>query len=325
MKFSNVKLKHGVMLAPMAGFSDRALRRVSHIYGAEYSVTEMVSGKAVVYNDEKTFRLARIQADEGKVAVQIFGSEPDILARAASILSSSKYGERPVAIDINMGCPVRKVFTNNEGSALMASPELIYRITRSVTAATDLPVTVKMRAGIDGENKNAVECALAAESGGASLVTVHGRTRAELYSGKVDLNIIKSVKEALKIPVIANGDIIDAASALFTLNYTHADGIMIGRGAIGNPFVFSEILSALEGQPYTPPSLDERCETALLQLQVAVEDKGEAVAVREARGQIAQYMRGFHGAARLRADINRATTYKEVEIAFENAKTHSEN
>lgn len=321
MKFADIELEHGLMLAPMAGFSDRAMRCLANKYGAEYSVTEMVSAKAVVYNDQKTYRLARIREDEGRVAVQIFGSEPDVVGECARLLSENKYSPvRPLAIDINMGCPVRKVFTNNEGSALMKNPELIYEITRAVRLNTDLPVTVKMRAGIDESSKNAVECALSAESAGASLVTVHGRTRAQLYSGKCDLDIIKEVKSALKIPVIANGDICDAKSALFALSYTNCDGIMIGRSAIGNPFVFSEIRSALENKQYTPPSIEERCEAALLQLRIAIEDKGEELAVREARGQLARYLHSFRGAARLRANINRAVSYSEVEMAFYNAK-----
>lgn len=325
MKLENTELTNPLMLAPMAGFSDRALRTVCHKYGAEYSVTEMVSAKATVYRDEKTFRLAEIGENEGRVAVQIFGSEPDIMARAAEILSRPPRGALPVAIDINMGCPVRKVFTNNEGSALMAHPELIYEITKAVKQSTSLPVTVKMRAGIDEHHINAVECAEAAESAGASMVTVHGRTRAQLYSGKSDLEIIKKVKDALKIPVIANGDVTDAKSALRTLEHTRADGLMIGRGAVGNPFVFSEIIAALSGKEYKAPSLDERCATALLQLSIAVEHKGEEIAVREARGQLAQYLRSFRGAALLRAEINRATTYKDVEKALENAKTHPES
>jgi nifR3 family TIM-barrel protein len=317
MKFSNIELKHGLMLAPMAGFSDRAMRLVARECGAEYSVTEMVSAKAVVYNDSKTFRLAKIGKDEGRVAVQLFGSEPDVIARAANIISENGYGgERAAAIDINMGCPVKKVFTNSEGSALMADPNLIYEIVRKTSQNTDLPVTVKIRAGIDADSINAVECALMAESGGASLVTVHGRTRAQLYSGKSDLDIIKKVKTALKIPVIANGDIVDAKSALHALSYTGADGIMIGRGAIGNPFVFSEIIASLENKDYKAPSLDERRDMALKQLSLAIEDKGEAVAVREARGQIAQYLRAFRGSACLRAQINRAESYDEVRRAF---------
>lgn len=320
MKIGNTDIKHGLMLAPMAGFTDRAMRLVSHKYGAEYSVTEMVSAKATVYGDKKTHLLARILPDEGPCAVQIFGSEPEIMARAAEILEKGEYGgTSPVAIDINMGCPVPKVFTNGEGSALMRDPELIYRIVRAVSQNTSLPTTVKMRAGIDGASRNAVECALAAEEGGAALVAVHGRTRVEMYSGKADMEIIKNVKKSLHIPVIANGDIASAEDAVRVLSETGADGIMIGRGAIGNPFLFSEIRARLSGENYTPPSLPERIDTALFQLSAAIEEKGEGVAVREARKQIALYLRSFRGAAQIRADINRAETYEEVKAALQKA------
>ena len=180
MKIGNLTLKHGVWLAPMAGYTDRAMRLVCRERGAEYTVTEMVSAKATVFGDKKTFALARILPDEGPVAVQIFGSEPDVMARAAEILSKPQEGVRPVAIDINMGCPVNKIFSNGEGSALMKDPELIYRIVDSVSRAVDIPVSVKIRAGVDASSINAVECAQAAESGGAKLVAVHGRTRSML-------------------------------------------------------------------------------------------------------------------------------------------------
>lgn len=313
MKIGNIKLRHGLALAPMAGFTDRAMRRVCRDFGAEYSTTEMVSAKAVVYNDKKTFSLARILADEGEVAIQIFGSEPDIIAEAAARLAHPKEGVAPVAIDINMGCPVNKIFSNGEGSALMRSPDLIYRITERVRASVDIPVTVKLRAGVDKDSVNAVTCALAAEAGGASMICVHGRTRAQMYGGTVDKEIIKNVKSSVKIPVVANGDIIGAREAVDMLSYTGADGIAIGRGAIGNPFIFSEILGELSGDVPPEPTLEQRAETALLQLRLAIEDKGEARAVPEARKQIALYLRHFHGAAGLRAAINKATSYSEVE------------
>lgn len=308
-----------VMLAPMAGYSDRAMRVVCAKYGAEYTVTEMISAKAVTFGDKKTAALAAIRPDEGRVGLQIFGSEPDVMARAAEILSHAVEGDgfvQPVAIDINMGCPVNKIFGNGEGSALMKSPELIEKITRSVVGATNLPVTVKLRIGVDAEHINAVECALAAESGGARMICMHGRTRVELYSGTIHRDVIKNVKKSLHVPLIANGDIVTAADALSMLSETGADGVAIGRGAVGNPFIFSEILSALDGGKYTPPTLFERAETALLQLRLSIEEKGEARAVNEARKQIALYLSGFRGAAKIRAVINTATTYAEVESIF---------
>ena len=215
-----------------------------------------------------------------------------------------------------MGCPVNKIFGNGEGSALLKSPELIEKITRSVVDATPLPVTVKMRIGVDANHINAIECAQAAEAGGASMICMHGRTRVELYSGTVHRDVIRDVKESLHIPLIANGDIVTAADALSMLSDTGADGIAIGRGAVGNPFLFAEILAAVEGREYTPPTLSERVDTALLQLRLSIEEKGEPRAVNEARKQIALYLSGFRGAAKIRAVINTATTYKEVEKIF---------
>ena len=319
IKLGSVDMKYGLCLAPMAGYSDRAMRYVCHKYGAEHSVTEMVSAKAVVYDDKKTFSLAKILPDEGPVSLQIFGSEPEIMAEAAHILSNPKEGVRPVAIDINMGCPVNKIFSNGEGSALMKNPELIRRITKSVSEAIDIPTTVKIRAGINRDSINAVECALAAEEGGSSLICIHGRTREQMYGGLADREIIRNVKSSLQIPLIANGDIVDGESALAMLRDTGADGIAIGRGAVGNPFIFEEIICALKGREYAPPTIEQRVDTALLQLRLAVEEKGERIAIPEARKQIALYLRGFHGAARIRAEINRALTYKEVEIALRSA------
>ena len=316
MKIGNQYLKHGLFLAPMAGFSDRAMRRICTEMGAEYSVTEMISAKAVTFGDKKTYSLANIRPDEGAVALQIFGSEPDIMARAAHILSTRDFGEgytSPCAIDINMGCPVHKIFSNGEGSALMRDPELIYRITRAVKENTDLPVTVKHRAGVDEASINAVECARAAESGGASLITVHGRTRVQMYSGSVNREIIKKVKQSVHIPVIANGDILCADDAVSMLEYTGADGIAIGRGAVGNPFIFREIIARFEGVPFVEPTLEEKVDVALWQLRLAIEDKGERVAVPEARKQIASYLHSFRGAAAIRARINQATVYGEIE------------
>ena len=313
MNIGKTSLKWGVMLAPMAGYTDRAMRLVCHEMGAEYTVTEMVSATAVVYGDKKTFSLARILPDEGPVALQIFGSEPAVMAEAARVLSEPREGAAPVAIDINMGCPVNKVFGNGEGSALMRSPELIYKIVRAVRGACEIPVTVKIRTGVDSEHINAVECALAAESGGASAVCVHGRTRVQMYSGVVCREVIKNVKNALHIPVIANGDIVCADDAISMLRDTGADGIAIGRGAVGNPFIFNEIKAAMCGADYVAPSMAERIEMALRQLRLSVEDKGERIAVPEARKQIALYLRSFKGAAHIRARINMATTYSEVE------------
>ena len=328
MKIGETQIKHGIFLAPMAGFSDRAMRRVCQDMGAEYSVTEMISAKAVTFGDKKTFSLARIKEDEGPVSLQIFGSEPDIMAKAAAILSEHKWDDgyvSPNAIDINMGCPAAKIFNNGEGSALMKNPELIYAITKAVKESTDLPVSVKIRIGVDSAHINALECASAAEAGGASLLTIHGRTRAQMYSGTVDRETIKNVKQNLHIPVIANGDILSGADALSMLRDTGADGVAIGRGAVGNPFIFREIIASLDGVDYTEPTLREKTDIALLQLRLAIEDKGERTAVPEARKQIALYLRSFRGAAALRAQINRALTYEEIEGVLLDALDKEEN
>ena len=318
MKLGNLIFPHGIALAPMAGFSDYAMRRICYEWGAKYSVTEMVSARAVVYGDKKTLTLAKITPDEAPTALQIFGSEPQLMAEAAGRLSTfSGGGALPAAIDINMGCPVRKIFTNGEGSALMKNPTLIYDITRAVARATPLPTTVKIRLGVDSSHINAVECALAAEEAGASAITVHGRTKEQLYSGKADMEKVAEVKNCVHIPLFANGDIQSAEDAVRVLSDTKADGIMIGRGAVGNPFIFSQIRSALLGEQYFPPTLEEQKKAALTQLDYAVSDKGESVAVREARGQLAKYFHSFRGSAELRARINLALTREDIAAALD--------
>lgn len=316
IRLGKLNLIHGIALAPMAGFSDRAMRQVCHSLGAEYSVTEMISAKATVYGDKKTARLARISEREGPVGLQIFGSEPSVMAEAAGILSHPTEGTAPVAIDINMGCPVPKIYNNGEGSALMKNPALIHDIVKATAKATELPVTVKIRLGVDREHLNAVECAIAAEEGGAAAITVHGRTRVEMYSGKADIKAIADVKKNLHIPLFANGDITTAKEGIEALRTSGADGIMIGRGAVGNPYLFAELKAALRGEAYTPPTLSQRADLALWQLRLAIEDKGEEAAVLEARKQVALYFRAFRGAAELRAAINRAVSYDQVASAF---------
>ncbi len=317
LRIGRAFLEYGLMLAPMAGYTDRAMRLVAKMHGAEYLVSEMVSARAIVYNDKKTALLSRIEEDELPCALQLFGSEPDIIAEAAERVASGEFGGAiPPVIDINMGCPVPKVFKNGEGSALMKEPSKIEAICTAVTKRITLPLSVKLRLGVDREHINVLDCALAAESGGASLVAVHGRTRADMYMGKASYTEIAKVKRALKIPVVANGDITDGECALSVLRETGADGLMIGRGAVGNPFIFEEIKAAIDGVNYEAPGVTLRRDTALLQLKLAILDKGEEIAVREARGQIAQYMHSFRGAAALRAAINRAVCYDDVESAF---------
>lgn len=318
LRFGNIELRYGLFLAPLAGYTDMAMRTVSRAAGAEMTVSEMVSARALCYGDKKTPALARVLPEELPMAVQIFGSEPEFMAEGARIVARGmEGGVPPSAIDINMGCPVKKITSAGDGSALMKSPALVYDIVKAVTAAVSLPVTVKIRAGWDDAHRNAVEVALAAEEAGASLVAVHGRTKTQMYSGKASLDIIAKVKDTLHIPVVGNGDIASAADALRMRSETGCDGVMIGRGAVGNPFLFAEIRAAMDGLPYTPPTARERMETALHQLRLAIEEKGEREAVMSARKQFADYAAGMRGAAALRADVHRAESYAALAACAE--------
>lgn len=313
MQIAHLSLPHGLCLAPMAGFTDHAMRAVCCQMGAEYTVTEMVSAKAVCYGDKKTPLLARVYPEDGVCAVQLFGAEATFLAEAAQRLAGGAAGGvMPAAFDINMGCPVPKVAGNGEGSALMKDPALVERLVSSVVRATPLPVTVKIRSGWDETSVNAPEVARAAEAGGAAAVFVHARTRRQMYSGKADPTVIAAVKSSVSIPVVGNGDIADVESALFLLRETGCDGIMVGRAAVGNPFLFAEIRAALRGEPYLPPGGNMIYEAAMTQLSLRVAEKGEAMAVRESRKQMAMFVHSFPAAAACRARIHAATNVAEM-------------
>ncbi len=312
--FDFAKVK--VALAPLAGVSDYSFRKICADRGMKYSVTEMISAKAVHYKDRKTAELAYIRESEPDTAIQIFGSEPDIMAEAASLLANGTYAhnlgsKRPVAIDINMGCPVNKVVSNREGSALMKTPELAGEIIRAVADAQSLPVTVKIRAGWDDSSINAPELARIAEANGASMICIHGRTREDMYGPNVRLDVIKCVKESVKIPVLANGGIMCADDAIRTLEYTGADGVMIARGAMGNPWIFEELEAKLAGKPYNPPQLEERIATALEHVRLLIKEKGDVTGVREARKHVSSYTSGVPGGAQARGRINYASSYEE--------------
>ena len=312
--FSEVK----VALAPLAGVSDYSFRKICADHKMKYSVTEMVSAKAMHYKDKKTAELAYIRPTELDTAVQIFGSEPDIMAEAAKSLFENNYAHNlgsklPSAIDINMGCPVNKIVSNKEGSALMKDPELVGKIVRACVDAQSLPVTVKIRAGWDENSINAVEIAKICEENGASMICVHGRTRSEMYISNVRRDIIKSVKENVKIPVFANGGIMCAADALSMFKETGADGVMIARGAMGNPWIFEEIDAKLNGQAYNPPEKDEIISTALEHIRLMIAEKGIKTGVCESRKHIAHYTKGMHGSAALRGQLNNAQSYEEIE------------
>lgn len=310
-------MSYEILLAPMAGVTDHAFRVLCHRMGCDRTVSEMISAKALHYKDEKTATLARIRADEGPVVLQIFGAEPEIMAEAADLLTKGAYHGcqsevAPVGIDINMGCPMKKITGNGEGSALMKNPALIEQIVRAVKSATPLPVSVKLRSGWDDSSKNAVECALAAQAGGADLVAVHGRTREQLYRPPVDQGVIAAVKQAVKIPVIANGGIDSAKSAAEMLLQTNADGVMIGQAAEGNPWLFAELAAARDGLPYAPPTWEERMVLAMEHIRLLVEDKGEYIGIREARRHMGHHCKGMPGATAYRDAVCKAETEAEM-------------
>ncbi|MBQ6336963.1 MAG: tRNA dihydrouridine synthase DusB [Ruminococcus sp.] len=297
MQIGNIKLNGYAALAPMAGVADRAFRELCMAFGAGYCVSEMVSSKGIAYHSKKSAELMEISATERPCAVQIFGTEPETMADAARFALQYK----PEVIDINMGCPAPKIAGGGSGAALMRDPDLCGRIVQAVSRAVDIPVTVKIRSGFDEEHINAVEVALIAEKNGAQAVTVHGRTRKQFYAPPVNYDIIRKVKQALSIPVIGNGDIVDAKSAQFVMEYTGCDYLMVGRGALGNPWVFREINEYFStGNIIPQPTLDERCEVLLKHISSLVEYKGERVGMREARKHTAYYLKGFKNAAKLR-------------------------
>lgn len=301
LKIGNVTLKNQLILAPMAGVSDLPFRLLCKEMGAGLVCMEMISAKAIFYNNKNTESLLQIHPEEGPVSLQLFGSDPEIMAEMAKRIE-----ELPFSIlDINMGCPVPKVVNNHEGSALMKDPKLVEQIVSAVVKAIKKPVTIKIRTGFDENHKNAVEIAKIAEDCGASAVAVHGRTREQYYSGHADWDMIASVKDALKIPVIGNGDITDGESAVRIMKYTGCDGIMIGRAAQGNPFIFREIISYIQtGKPALRPSRSEIRDTIVCHSMRMLESKGEYIAVREMRKHISWYSSGIPGAARLRARVN---------------------
>ncbi len=314
MKIGNIEFRHGLFLAPMAGITDHAFRSVCADCGAEGVTTELVSAKGVMYGDKKTDLLARVYEDERPAAIQIFGSDPEIMAKSARELVSRF---SPEYIDINMGCPVPKLVKNGEGSALLRNPELCERIVYAVASAVDVPVTAKIRRTCDDDNpESGLDVAIRCERGGASAIFVHGRSRSEMYHGYADRGIIKKVKESVKIPVIGNGDVCSYVDYVAMKEETGCDGIMIGRGAYGSPWVFSEILAGLEGREFIPLTQDEKKSMLIRQLDVVIKEKGER-GVHEFRHHLLQYCKGFSGSARLRKEISLITDKKSVLDAIE--------
>lgn len=310
LKIGNVELENRYILGPMAGVTDLPFRLLCREQGAGLLCMEMVSAKAIYYNNRNTESLLEIHPDEKPVSLQLFGSDPKIMSEMAKRIE-----ERPFAIlDINMGCPVPKVVKNGEGSALMKNPKLVYEIVSAIVKAIEKPVTVKIRKGFDDDHVNAVEIARIAEEAGASAVAVHGRTREQYYSGKADWDIIRQVKEAVSIPVIGNGDVTTPEKAEELVRQTGCDGIMIARGAQGNPWIFSEMVKWEEtGELPSRPDKDEVRRMILRHARLQLEYKGGFLGIREMRKHVAWYTKGLKGAARLRERVNAVESLEELE------------
>lgn len=300
--------KNKIFLAPMAGVTDLAFRTVCKMHGADLVVSEMISSRGLHYKDKKTSSLLKTNETEAPLIVQLFGNEPDIMAESARTLEALgvKY------LDINMGCPAPKITKNGDGCSLMKDELLAYKIAESVVNAVKIPVSVKMRAGWDENSKNAVSFAKAMENAGVSAVAVHGRTKEQFYSGKSDNDIIKRVKEAVKIPVIGNGDVTDGESADKMLSHSLCDSIMVGRGALGNPFVFDEIKHHLNNEPFKKPSLSEKKKAIFTHIDIMRETKPEHIGVAEMRKHIAWYLKGIPHSSKIKTEAFMAKSYDEL-------------
>ncbi len=312
LKIGNVELKNNILLAPMAGITDRTFRIICKEHGAALATTEMASSKAIFYGDEKTKKLLNIEDEQKPISVQIFGSDIE------AMICATKYVNNIAdIIDINMGCPAPKVVKNGDGSKLLLNLDLAYNIVENVVKNTDKPVTVKIRKGWDENNIVAVEAAKLIEKAGASAITIHGRTRQEFYTGTADLEIIKQVKQAVNIPVIGNGDVVDGQTAKKMFEYTGVDGIMCGRGALGNPWIFEQIIYFLEtGEKPKEISLKEKHEVIKKHLKMEIEEKGELVAIREMRKHISWYLKNLKDSSRMRDKINQIETEPELQEAL---------
>ena len=310
LQIGNVTLQNNLILAPMAGVSDLPFRLLCTQQGAGMVCSEMISAKAILYNSKNTEELMMIHPKEAPVSLQLFGSDPDIISEMAKRIE-----DRPFSVlDINMGCPVPKVVNNGEGSALMKNPKLIGEIVEKTAKAIRKPLTIKIRKGFDDDHVNAVEIAHIAQESGAAAIAVHGRTREQFYAGKADWDIIAQVKQAVKIPVLGNGDVTDAQSARAMFEQTGCDGILIGRGAQGNPWIFAEILGNMkqEDAVYSKPDRQQRYEMILRHAEMMVELKGEYIAIREMRKHVAWYTTGLPHAARMRGRINEMETLEQL-------------
>ncbi len=308
IKIGNVKLSSNVIMAPMAGVTDAAYRLIVHEYGAGLTCTEMVSAKGLFYNNKNNKLILDASKEERPIAVQLFGSDPIIMARMAE-----KIADDYDIIDVNMGCPVPKIVSNGEGSALMKKPELAFSILNTMSRVLKKPVTVKFRKGFDEGHVNAVEFAKMAEEAGVSAITIHGRTRSQMYSGKADWDIIRQVKEAVSIPVFGNGDIFEPGDAKRMIAETGVDGVAIARGARGNPWLINRTVHYLEtGELKPEPSLDDKINMIIRHAKLMSEFKPEHMAVREMRKHIAWYTSGIQGSAKLRAEMNSIMSLNDI-------------
>ena len=307
MKIGGITLERGIALAPMAGITDRAMRELAVGFGAEYTVTEMISAKAVCYGSAKTEELAVLGDAERPAAIQIFGSEPDFMAEAAERLCG-RYS--PDAIDINMGCPMKKIVSNGEGSALMKDPALAASIVSAVKKRVKVPVTVKIRSGWDENSINAPDLARRLEAAGADMICVHGRTKTQLYGGRADRGVIAAVKRAVSVPVMGNGDIFSARDATDMMGETGCDGVMIARGCEGRPWIFAEIAAAMDGRTVVFDAADRKA-ALRRHMELIIKYKGER-GIAPARAQLAWYMKGFRGAAALRAKAVAVETAEDI-------------